>query len=291
MTLQYLLVLRDDVNLTRGSQVLQSNQSHPLSLFDRRSSQEREDLVNISSFNDLTDQLEHLAHGARALLGHSGGQLPALGADLETITSQRHLDGVFSDLQHRARESVDAFDYGMHGPETKGQSGAQPPALARGVRYRVIYDPSVFKRESLREAMLLSVRQGEEARVSTIVPTRTLIGDRTECLVFSRSPEQSGFLAIRSESAWFAEFLNETFESIWRSALPLTNERLEDSRLLTEDEMDILRLLAAGLTDESIARSSGVSVRTIQRKVQAIQRHFGASSRFQLGAMSGLQSR
>ena len=246
--------------------------------------------MNVSSFENLIEQLELLADGARKLVDRTGTDQEQPDLELELISSPRQLDEMFSALQHRACHSIDAFDYGMHGPETKGQSGAQPPALARGVRYRVIYAPSVFKRESLREAMLLSVRQGEEARVSTIVPTRTVIRDREECLVFSRMPQKSGVLAVRSRSAWFAEIMNETFEAIWRSALPMSNERLEDSRLLTEEEVDILKLLAAGLTDESIARLFGVSVRTIQRKVQVIQRHFGASSRFQLGALSGMPS-
>ena len=246
--------------------------------------------MNVSSLSELCDQLEELAQSAKFLARPKGSD-PSTQAvlDVEVITAQQRLDTIFSDMQHRAQHSVEAFDYGMHGPETRGQSSAQPPALARGVHYRVIYDPSVFKRESLREAMLTSVRQGEEARVSTIVPTRILIRDREEFLIFSRAPAWSGFLAVRIRASWFAEFLTGTFETIWRSALPLTTERLDDRRLLTEEEVDILRLLSAGLTDESVARSLGVSVRTVQRKVQIIQRNFGASSRFQLGAMSGLQ--
>ena len=49
---------------------------------------------------------------------------------------------------------------------------------------------------------------------------------------------------------------------------------------------EILRLLAAGQKDESVARALGVSVRTVQRKIQTLQRGFGAASRFQLGAIS-----
>ncbi|WP_374700260.1 LuxR C-terminal-related transcriptional regulator [Arthrobacter sp. JCM 19049] len=60
--------------------------------------------------------------------------------------------------------------------------------------------------------------------------------------------------------------------------------------MLEDDEVQILRLLAAGQKDESVARVLGVSVRTIQRKIQSMQRSFGAASRFQLGAISARHS-
>lgn len=120
------------VNHWRGALVVDFAESNcafrlPPIVFDQRSSQEGEDSFTLSSFNDLTDQLEHLARGARALLGRADDRAPCSEPELETITSQRHLDAVFSDLQHRAHESTDAFDYGMHGPETfSGTSPGRP---------------------------------------------------------------------------------------------------------------------------------------------------------------------
>ena len=45
----------------------------------------------------------------------------------------------------------------------------------------------------------------------------------------------------------------------------------------------LLELLAAGATDEGIARSLGYSVRTTQRRIQALLNMLGASTRFQAG--------
>lgn len=49
------------------------------------------------------------------------------------------------------------------------------------------------------------------------------------------------------------------------------------------DEKALLRLLAAGLTDEAAARRLGISVRTARRQVAVLMNKLGASSRFQAG--------
>ena len=49
----------------------------------------------------------------------------------------------------------------------------------------------------------------------------------------------------------------------------------------------VLNLLAAGLTDDAMARHLGVSVRTVQRRVREICARLGARTRFQ----AGLQAR
>ena len=53
--------------------------------------------------------------------------------------------------------------------------------------------------------------------------------------------------------------------------------------LTTADERALLKLLAAGLTDEAVARRLGRSVRTTRSQVAALMVKLGASSRFQAG--------
>ncbi|MEH1126371.1 helix-turn-helix domain-containing protein [Micromonospora sp. CPCC 206061] len=45
----------------------------------------------------------------------------------------------------------------------------------------------------------------------------------------------------------------------------------------------LLGLLAAGLTDEAIARTLGVSLRTIQRRIHDLLLELGVTTRFQAG--------
>lgn len=208
-------------------------------------------------------------------------------SEIEFITIRKSLANAYSDIQYRARRSIEVFDRGSDKPDAAGTETVRRDALERGVNYRVVYDPSAFKRESCAPMARASTALPESsARVSSVVPARLVIRDGEESLIFSAADRSSEVLGVRIHSPWFAALLKDTFEAIWGSALPLPTDRVASSPLLSSEEQEILRLLATGLTDESIARLLGVSLRTVQRKVQAIQRSFGATSRFQLGAMS-----
>ncbi|MCG5214059.1 helix-turn-helix domain-containing protein [Streptosporangium sp. KLBMP 9127] len=56
-----------------------------------------------------------------------------------------------------------------------------------------------------------------------------------------------------------------------------------DGVTLTEQQQAVLRLLATGAKDSAIARSLGVSIRTVTRTVGELTRILGATSRFQAG--------
>jgi hypothetical protein len=67
--------------------------------------------------------------------------------------------------------------------------------------------------------------------------------------------------------------LTELFELRWRGA-----------RAWVHDEHEaVLRLCAAGLGDEDVARELGTSVRTVRRRVAEAMEAYGASNRFELG--------
>lgn len=54
----------------------------------------------------------------------------------------------------------------------------------------------------------------------------------------------------------------------------------------TTETRQLLRLLATGATDRTIARVLGVSERTVHRRVSRLQVLLGARSRFQLGYLA-----
>lgn len=93
-----------------------------------------------------------------------------------------------------------------------------------------------------------------------------------------------GLLVVHSGA--LLELLSEVFEVTWAHAIPLrvTAGGLKDE---SADEQLVLNLLAAGLTDDAMARHLGVSVRTVQRRVREICARLGARTRFQ----AGLQAR
>lgn len=238
----------------------------------------------------LTSISQQLASWADSLRQECGKIAPSVlesaNMSMRIIESRSDLVETFNNVIDRAVHSIDALDCGSRSDQAEVQSSAQPAAFERGVRFRVVYDPMVFERPDLTRAMLDSVRQGEEARVSTNISTRLLIRDKEEFIIHSSGSSSRSYLAVQLTSPVLAEFINDAFTKIWETSLQVSNRKFESGTLLEDDEVQILRLLAAGQKDESVARVLGVSVRTVQRKIQTLQRSFGAASRFQLGAIS-----
>ena len=230
--------------------------------------------------HELSRHFDDLAFEAPAPAGTPVARPSLPRPGIEPLTTKDGLATAFSELHDRARRSIEACEGTHHAPGAADLGRARREALERGVDYRVVYDPPALKLGPHAPALPPSC-----ARVSSSIPARMVIRDGEEALIFSadHSSEVQGVL-IRSP--WIAALLKDTFEVIWGSALPLPAERVAAPDLPDTEEREILRLLATGLTDESIARFLGVSLRTVQRKVQAIQRSFGATSRFQLGVMS-----
>jgi Response regulator containing a CheY-like receiver domain and an HTH DNA-binding domain len=55
---------------------------------------------------------------------------------------------------------------------------------------------------------------------------------------------------------------------------------------LDRRDAHILTLLSDGRSDATIARQSGVSLRTVERRVHALMDRLGAKTRFQAGAQA-----
>ncbi|GIH05572.1 hypothetical protein Rhe02_36390 [Rhizocola hellebori] len=77
--------------------------------------------------------------------------------------------------------------------------------------------------------------------------------------------------------------LRHYFDLLWRQATPLDGE---EGRQLTRTQRLIVGMLLSGLGDETIARSLGVSTRSVRRHVASLELLAGVSSRFALGAAS-----
>ena len=85
------------------------------------------------------------------------------------------------------------------------------------------------------------------------------------------------------------------FEHYWVLALDLLPQEAEEEdgapavqqdhppRKLTARHEEVVRMLAAGLTDEAISRKLGLSDRTVRRVVSELMTMCSAESRFQAG--------
>lgn len=235
---------------------------------------------------ELLDRIEAVLRTARAngdpafappLPGPVGGSLGT------ALRSHAEVTELFGELQLAATDSIDALDNGDYCAETLGQSPSQSVALATGVRYRVVYSTWIFDQDAHLEATLSAIAQGEDARVADHVPSRVLIRDRSEVLVIAKGYPDSEHLGFRSAHPAVVSYFCDLFDTVWERALPVTESRPHAVGLLSAEQIQILRYLVLGRTDASIARSLGVSARTVQRQIQAIQLRLSARGRFQLG--------
>jgi DNA-binding NarL/FixJ family response regulator len=74
------------------------------------------------------------------------------------------------------------------------------------------------------------------------------------------------------------------FEATWERAVPLNRTESGNGEvLINERDRQLIGLLASGATDAVIARTFGLSTRTVQRDIHELMRKVGARTRFQAG--------
>ena len=74
------------------------------------------------------------------------------------------------------------------------------------------------------------------------------------------------------------------FERFWQIGTPV-GKRADDEELVPRDAT-VLRLMAAGMPDAAIARQTGFSQRTVERRVRHLMERLGARTRFQAGVQA-----
>ncbi|MER6027744.1 helix-turn-helix transcriptional regulator [Streptomyces sp. NPDC001851] len=153
--------------------------------------------------------------------------------------------------------------------------------LERGIRLRTLYHHTArFNGPSQAYVAAASALGGEYRTVHELFG-RLIVFDRETAFI----PAQDGSwgaIVIREPS--IVAYLCEVFEQNWDRATPFTTavgrQLVEVSREIDET---IVRLLAAGLKDEAVARRLGMSLRTARRHIADIMEELGAGSRFQAG--------
>ena len=151
-------------------------------------------------------------------------------------------------------------------------------AVASGRRSRAIYPLRAL--HEAPEVLQARARQGEQVRVIDEMPTRMLVIRGTHAVL----PEPLGFadeprLLVRQPALVGA--LTLLFEAYWDQATALPD--LDVRRPRVDVRSSLLRQLAAGAKDEQIARTLGLSLRTVRRRVAELLIELGVDTRFQAG--------
>lgn len=150
--------------------------------------------------------------------------------------------------------------------------------IEAGRRSRAIYPARIL--QEAPQVLVARARMGEEIRVVAEVPTRLVVLGASHALV----PETLGIVSERRlliRQGGLVRGLAGLFELIWdRSA---TVPGLEHGEARPDLRRLLLQQLADGAKDEQIARTLGLSLRTVRRRIAGILSDLGVDSRFQAG--------
>jgi DNA-binding CsgD family transcriptional regulator len=153
---------------------------------------------------------------------------------------------------------------------------AREAAGGRGVRS--IYPTEALHRPQWLETVRSWVELGEVVRLLPSPPSRLIVFGVQAALV----PVEWGSFPGRRvivRTPGVVDALRLLFEVLWKQASPMPGTQPDGDRR----NQHILRLLAAGAKDETIARQLGLSLRTVRRRVAEQIGELGATTRFQAG--------
>ncbi|MFE1795090.1 MULTISPECIES: helix-turn-helix transcriptional regulator [unclassified Streptomyces] len=201
---------------------------------------------------------------------------------VEVVSGEGANAARLEELYARAEHEVCLFDTPPYLAPRTPQLDLQADLLSRGVAYRSIYAATALEDPDVLLHAWRMVELGEQARVLPSVPVKMLVVDGRRAMLPLTSSETGGYCAVVVRDSAVTEALQKLFDLAWQQATPLG--RTVGDGELPEGERVLIRLLAAGMKDEAVARHLGVSLRTLRRRVSELQERLGAASRFQLGA-------
>lgn len=204
---------------------------------------------------------------------------------LEIVPSLAAAREVQSSVMTDSERTIRGLSIGSHTQPRMAEGLAD--ALARGTDVRAIYGAEVLRNPMALEVVQKCIAHGERSRVFPGVPMNLMISDDRFALMVVRVPTERIADGIVVHPSDLLDTLTGIFEAFWRLAVPVSasttpsrvdKESTETKRLLTN--------LAAGLTDQAIARDLDVSERTVRRRISQLQELLGAQTRFQLGVQA-----
>jgi predicted transcriptional regulator len=203
---------------------------------------------------------------------------------VEVLVGRDAINNRVAQLQQNARVEVRGFDKPPYLSPPGHNTVNERRRLEQGIRYRVIYDREALAWPSrLVDDILVAVRDGEQARVRPELPLKMFLADDRMAVVPISSADQGTNAAYAIHRSSLFDALCTLFEAEWERARPLRLAGTPGRERPDAPTQELLMLLAAGLTDESIARSLGWSTRTTQRRIRRLLNDLGATTRFQAG--------
>ncbi|NED98422.1 response regulator transcription factor [Phytoactinopolyspora alkaliphila] len=215
---------------------------------------------------------------------------------VEVVTGAPAIRQQLRNLQLGTREEALWFCRSGHVAMPSEENSEEFEMLARGVRYQVIYEQALLEEPGMIGNVAGGIRKGEQARATPHLPVRMVIADRKVALCplvrGGDGPGEPTAALVRDSNLLAA--LIALFESYWANASPLhvfegsqgtALQRSAPERTTNavgDDDLYLLSLLVAGVSDKAIATALSISQRTVQRRVKELMDRVGAETRMQL---------
>lgn len=215
--------------------------------------------------------------------GHLGDQPSEL---IEVVRGRNAIHQRAQEARRVVREELLSFDKPPYiAPDDFDEVREERVLLDRGIRVRAVYCVDALTRSPWHDRLHQVLRLcelGEQARSVASLPVKLTIYDRRCALVPLTIDERATDSMVIVRESGLLGALVALFESVWAVARTLDAQPTNGGKAAPA-EREVLALLAAGATDDAIARQLGVSDRTVRRRVLAIMEALNASTRFEAG--------
>ncbi|MFF2014129.1 helix-turn-helix domain-containing protein [Streptomyces sp. NPDC058195] len=235
----------------------------------------------------------HRAEAAFAMLTEqyrSTAAHPA-GSVVEVVVGVEQVAHRFHQLQRGAQQELLVFLVGDPIAVPREDTDlSESSALDRGVDFRVVAARDYLDGPDVAQDVREGVTAGVQLRLADSLPLKMVVSDRERAMVPLDMSDCGGEpSAIVVHRSGLLTALVHLFEMIWAQARPLyttttgVHTQPPTDRYPTEEELEVLALLLAGVSDRRTAAQLGVSIRTVERRTRRLMDLAGADSRLQLG--------
>ena len=154
------------------------------------------------------------------------------------------------------------------------------------VQRKIIYERAALDEPDVLERVQRRQLQGDNVRLIPHPPARLVLADTDLAFVELDPDAQDRSRGALVHPSPLLSTLNTVFDLLWDRAIPLdVGVRGGDTAgwRISDEDAAMLRLLAAGLKDQAIARHLGIGLRTVVRRIGNLSRALDAETRFQAG--------
>lgn len=231
------------------------------------------------------DELSQIYYAARA-------KEPGPGAGVRVLVDLEDVGAATSEAVSLARDSVRSIRAMTRRSRDLMRSplaSHREPSVGAGgrpVAMQTVWDAAVLQLPGAIESLEARVQGGETQRFLPGIPLSVLVIDDTTCII-EWSSSDGGPHGLIGHIRGAVDAGTAMFDQFWSLATPMgAAGGLDGLGGLDARDATVLRLMAAGVADASIARQTGFSQRTVERRVRALIERLGAQTRFQAGVQA-----